>query len=85
MIGVEHHDHIGTHRREMLLLRREQLGGFAFGAVALDEEREYRGVRDAEPGDDICHFVELLWAFASTRRLCDINPGGAVPPDQYTA
>ena len=29
MVGVEHHDDVGPHRGEMLLLRREQLGGFA--------------------------------------------------------
>ena len=30
MVGVEHHDDVGPHRGELLLLRREQLGGFAY-------------------------------------------------------
>ena len=57
MIGVEHHDDVRPDGGELLLLRREQLGGFAIGAVALDEERKDRGVRHAEPGNDSGHLT----------------------------
>ena len=55
VIGVEHHDDVGPRGGELFLLRREQLGGFALGTVALDEERKHRRVRHAEPGNDIGH------------------------------
>ena len=62
MIGVEHHDDVRPRRGELVLLRREQLGGFAIGSVALDEERKDRRVRHAEPGDDTGHLViSQLW------------------------
>ena len=60
MVGIEHHDDVGTHRGEMLLLRREQFRGFAIGAVALDKKREHRRVRHAEPGDNLRHAFQLL-------------------------
>ena len=60
MIGVEHHDHVRTRGGKVFLLRREQLGGFAVGAVALDEERKDRGMRHAKPGNDIGHLVNSL-------------------------
>ena len=53
MIGVEHHDDVGPGGGKLLLLRGEQLGDFAIGTVALDEEWKDRGVRHAEPGDDL--------------------------------
>ena len=37
MVGVEHHDDVRPRRRKLLLLRAEQLGDLAIGAVALDE------------------------------------------------
>ena len=55
MIGVEHHDQIGPRRGELVLLRAEQFCDLAIGPVALDEMREDRGVRHAEPGDDLRH------------------------------
>ncbi len=60
MVGIEHHDDVGAHRGEMLLLRREQFRGFAIGAVALDEKRKDRRVRHAEPGDNLRHAFQLL-------------------------
>ena len=85
MVGVEHHDHVGPHGGKMFLLRREQLGGFAVGAVALDEERKHRGMRHAKSGDDICHLVELLAGFTSAQVLCNISPRGAKPPEHNIA
>src|SRR4051812_43198213 len=55
MVGVEHHDDVGPCCRELLLLRAEQLGDLAVRAVPLDEMRKDRGVRDAEPADDLRH------------------------------
>ena len=73
MIGVEHHDEVGPGRRKLLLLRAEQLGDLAIGAVALDEMRKDRGVRHAEPGDDLRHDgVSLLRGPSHLVRLMPI-------------
>ena len=55
MVGIEHHDDVGPCRRELISLRAEQPGDLAIRAVALDEMRKDRGVRDAEPADDLRH------------------------------
>ena len=67
MVGVEHHDDVRPGRRKLLLLRAEQLGDLAVRAVALDEMRKDRGVRHAEPGDDLRHVAELLAAVRPSR------------------
>ena len=55
MVGVEHHDDVRPRRGKLVLLRAEQLGDLAVRAVALDEHREHRGVRHAEPADNLRH------------------------------
>ena len=73
MIGVEHHDDVGAGGGKLLFLRREQLGGFAIGAVALDEEREDRSVRHAETGDDAGHVTNSSPDIRFTLRLRHIR------------
>ncbi len=57
MVGVEHHDDVGPGGRKLVLLRAEQLGDLAVGAVALDEMRKDRGMRHAKAADDLRHEV----------------------------
>jgi CheY-like chemotaxis protein len=66
MVGVEHHDDVGPRRGKLLLLHGEQLGGLAVRAVALDEMRKDRGVRDAEPADDLRHLELRLLGLGLT-------------------
>ena len=66
MIGVEHHDDVGPRRGKLFLLRAEQLGDLAVRAVALDEMRKDRGVRDAEPADDLRHLELRLLGLGLT-------------------
>ena len=71
MVGVKHQDQVGPRRRQLILLRGEQFCSLAIRPVALDEMREDRGVRHAEPGDDLRHLLSPFayatgWPISST-------------------